>query len=225
MSWRRVLGIGALVTAVALTLIGAVVLTMAWNLSQTLDRHFEEALLGPEPQRQRLTLPVHGMALSMAGDWTAEAAPLDPRQVALLGMHALVTIHPRQQGAACDLYIADGVLPSTLGDGEPPNSEALDDAAVRLLGPWVEAQGVFGKAWGQTAGDAWEGKVGFYFGQEQSTTGAVWVVQNADDLYVLACTWSPTTADELRPEVWGDPYTLMLALEPVAESLEFLTEA
>lgn len=154
---------------------------------------------------------------------SATSSP-DPRQDAGLGLHALVTIHPRQEGAACTLYVADGVVPTTLPDGQTPDGEALGDAAARLLGPWVEAQGVVGEGWGQTTGDSWGGKVGFSFGEDGSMTGAVWVVPEANDMYVLACTWT-VGQDWSRPEVWGDPHRLMLALEPVAESLEFLTEA
>ena len=112
--------------------------------------------------------------------------------------------------------------PGRSPDGRRSDSEVLSNSATRLLRPWLEEQGLLGDGWGGTTGDSWGDKAGFSFGVDAGSTGAVWVVPHAADLYVLACTWMAGPDGESRPEFWGDSHLMMLALEPMAESFEFL---
>lgn len=221
---RRVFGVGFLVTVVAVVLVAAVVV---WGLLE-LNHHFEEGLLGPGDQRQRLEVPEHGFVISLADDWTTETGLPDPQEDERLGMHALLTIDPGEEDAACSMYVAIGAAPPELSaDGERSDSGVLSDSAARTLRPWIEAHGMRldEGTWGGTVGDSWGGKAGFSFGEDTGLTGAVWVVPHEEDLYVLACTWTAGPEGESRPVPWGDPGQMMLALEPVAESFEFVPSA
>jgi hypothetical protein len=221
MTKRRVLGVGVLVTVVAVVLVAAVV---GWGLLE-LDRHFDEGLLGPGDRRQQVEVPEHGFAISLADDWTTEIPLPDPQEDERLGMHALLTIDPGEEGAACSVYVAIGAAPpESRGDGERSDGGVLSDSAARTLGPWFEAHGLLfdeGTS-GVTVGDLWGGKAGFSFGESAGLIGAVWVVPHEEDLYVLTCTWTAGPEGESGPEPWDSPHLLMLALEPLAESFEFL---
>ena len=221
MSRRRIFGVGALVTVVAVVLMAAVAV---WGILD-LNRSFDEALLGPGDQRQRVEVPAHGFAVSIAEDWTTEVPLPDPQVDERSGMHALLHIDPGEDGAACSIYVAIGAAPpEPSADGERSDSEVLSDHAGRLLGPWFEEQGLLVDegSWGGTVGDSWGGKAGLSFGEHAGLTGAVWVVPHEEDLYVLTCTWTAGPEGESRPEFWGNPLLLMLALEPAADSFEFL---
>jgi hypothetical protein len=221
MSKRRIFGVGVLVTVVAVVLMAAVVV---WGLLE-LGRSFDEGLLGPEDQRQRVEVPEHGFAIWLAADWTTEIPLPDPQEDERLGMHALLTIDPGEEGAACSVYVAIGAAPPELSaDGERTDSGVLSDSAARTLGPWFEAHGLlFDEGlWGGTVGDSWGGKAGFGFGEDAGLTGVVWVVPHEEDLYVLACAWTAGPGGESGPVPWGNPGQMMLALEPLADSFEFL---
>jgi hypothetical protein len=226
MSKGHILGISVLVTLAAVVLIATVAVVKFIEFGENLNRYFDEGLLGPEDQRQRIELPTHGFAVSIGDDWTAEIPSPDPQVDERLGMRALLTIDPREEGAACFTYVAAGAAPpGHSADGRRSDSEVLSDSAARLLRPWFEEQGLLGDGWGGTIGDSWGDKAGFHFGVEAGSTGAVWVVPHAADLYVLTCTWTAGPDGESRPEFWGDPHLMMLALEPMAESFEFLPRA
>lgn len=221
MSRSRILGVGALVTVVAVVLVVAVAV---WSILD-FNRSFDEALLGPGDQRQRVEVPAHGFAVSIAQDWMTEVPLPDPQEDKRLGMHALLTINPGEEGTACSMYVAIGAVPPELGaDGERSDSGVLSDSAGRLLGPWFEEQGLLldEGTWGGTVGDSWGGKAGFSFGEHPDVIGAVWVVPHHEDLYVLTCTWTAAQDGESRPEFWRHPLLMMLALEPAADSFEFL---
>jgi hypothetical protein len=221
MSRRRIFGVGVLVTAVAVVLFAAVAV---WGLLE-LGRSFDDGLLGPEDQRQRVEVPEHGFAISLAADWTTEIPLPDPQEDERLGMHVLLTIDAGEEGAACSVYVAIGAAPpESRGDGERNDSGVLSDSAARTLGPWFEAHGLlFDEGlWGGTVGDSWGGKAGFGFGEDAGLTGVVWVVPHEEDLYVLACAWTAGPGGESGPVPWGNPSQMMLGLEPIADSFEFL---
>jgi hypothetical protein len=220
MSRRRIFGVGALVTVVAVVLVAAVAV---WGILE-FNRHFDDGLLGPGDQRQRVEVPAHGLAVSIGEDWTTEVPLPDPQEDERLGMHALLDIDPGEEGAACSTFVAIGAAPPEhSADGERSDDEVLSDSAARLLGPWFEEHGLLDEGgWGYTVGDSWGGKAGFGFGEDAGLTGVVWVVPHEEDLYVLACAWTAGPGGESGPVPWGNPSQMMLSLEPIADSFEFL---
>jgi hypothetical protein len=188
------------------------------DLGRSLDRHFDEGLLGPEEQRQRVET-VHGFAISMAGGWTAEHPPPDPDAAERLGLRALLTLHPRAEDAQCSVFVA-------VGNAPPRDDASRDDSDAafgkRLLGPWLAARGVRAKGWGATIGGSWDELLyGLSFRADGDLYGAAWVIPHADDRYVLACIGTPGSDEEPDPW-WFDEQKLLIGMGPVAESLEFL---
>ncbi len=174
MSPRRIFAIGVLLTLAAVVLAAG---TVAWKGAIDFGRYLDEGLLGPEGQRRRIALAEHGFAVLIGADWITENPAPDPLRDERLGMHALLTIDPGEEGAACTMYIAARSAPHQLDAEEGRgNGEVLTATAIRLLSPWLEVHGLSGEALGTTVGDAWGGKVGFSFGEETATTAAAWVV-------------------------------------------------
>ena len=155
---RRIFAIGVLLTLAAVVLAAG---TVAWNGAIHFGRYLDEGLLGPEGQRQRIALAEHGFTVSIGADLDHGDPAPDPQRDERLGMHALLSIDPGEDGAACTVYVAARAAPHQLdADEEPGDNEVLTATAVRLLGPWLEEQGLNGDALGTTTGDDWGGKAG-----------------------------------------------------------------
>ena len=151
MTKGHVIGVGVLVTAVAVVLIVGVA---ARGLLE-LHHYYDEGLLGPGDERQRVEVPEHGFAISLADDWMTEAPLPDPQEDERLGMHALYQVNwtRRQRNASDfldDLFAVapdsiDGLVRAArvdLADGKLPAARERIERLVALA-PGRASRGSF----------------------------------------------------------------------------------
>ena len=201
--------VGILVAVVGVLVVSLVGVVWLSVLLRPLGEFFDQGLLGPEDQRQRVEVPAHGFVISFADDWVVQTPAPDPLDVEQVGMTAVLTSTAPEGGPVCTIYVAPG---------------GVTTSAERLLKPWMERYGDPGEYWTMGDESALLGApAGFAYEDDERSASAVWAIPHGDDALVLACVLSEDARNDFADGLWQAPGSLMrVGMPPIVGSIEVL---
>jgi hypothetical protein len=208
MSTRRKLGIVILAALAGVLTVSAIGVALLVEELRPVGEFFDNGLLGPSAQRQRIEVPAHGFAISFADDWSVTRPSPDPPDAERAGVLAVLAAVPPNGAPIVTVHVVSGAG-SMLGE--------------ELLRPWAEDRGLADDGgtfdgWGEMP----DGAVGMAFQDDAGSLIAAWVIPHGEDALILSSTFP---ADERLVESEWENELMMLrfGLPPILDSIESLT--